>query len=125
MRLLVCGGRDLDPMKVWDWLEANAHETACDALGRAQHVPFEVLIHGGASGADEGAAQWAAASEIQILRFPADWKAHGRSADPRRNARMLAEGKPDLVIAFPGGSGTADMVGRARGADVPVVRVEG
>lgn len=27
---------------------------------------------------------------------------------------MLDEGKPDLVIAFPGGRGTADMVNRAK-----------
>jgi len=27
---------------------------------------------------------------------------------------MLDEGKPDLVLAFPGGSGTADMVKRAK-----------
>ena len=38
-----------------------------------------------------------------------------------RNARMLAEGKPDLVVAFPGGRGTADMVAQARKAGVRVV----
>jgi hypothetical protein len=34
---------------------------------------------------------------------------------------MLDEGKPQLVVAFPGGRGTADMIGRARAAGVPVV----
>jgi predicted polyphosphate/ATP-dependent NAD kinase len=30
--------------------------------------------------------------------------------------------KPDLVVAFPGGDGTADMVWRAEAAGVPVQR---
>ena len=38
-------------------------------------------------------------------------------------ARMLEEGRPDLVIAFPGGRGTADLVARARRAGVEVMEV--
>ena len=33
---------------------------------------------------------------------------------------MLAEGKPDLVVAFPGGAGTANMIEQARAAGVRV-----
>jgi hypothetical protein len=33
---------------------------------------------------------------------------------------MLDEGKPDLVLAFPGGRGTRNMVGQAKRAGVPV-----
>jgi ABC-type sugar transport system substrate-binding protein len=36
---------------------------------------------------------------------------------------MLDEGKPDIVVAFPGGTGTADMVRRARKAGVVVIEV--
>lgn len=36
---------------------------------------------------------------------------------------MLSEGKPSLVVAFPGGEGTADMVRKARAAGVEVVEV--
>ena len=36
---------------------------------------------------------------------------------------MLDEGKPDLVIAFPGGKGTADMARRAREAGIEVIEV--
>lgn len=36
---------------------------------------------------------------------------------------MLDNGKPDLIIAFPGGSGTADMIKRARKAGVTVLTV--
>ena len=36
---------------------------------------------------------------------------------------MLDKGKPDLVVAFPGGIGTADMVAKARGAGIPVLDI--
>jgi predicted Rossmann-fold nucleotide-binding protein len=37
---------------------------------------------------------------------------------------MLTKGKPDIVIAFPGGSGTADMICQARKAGVPVEEIK-
>lgn len=46
-----------------------------------------------------------------------------RSAGPKRNQRMLDKGKPDLVLAFPGGDGTADMVRKAKSAGVPIIEV--
>ena len=36
---------------------------------------------------------------------------------------MLDEGKPDLVVAFPGGRGTAHMTRIARGAGIEVIEV--
>ena len=33
---------------------------------------------------------------------------------------LIVESTPDLVVAFPGGEGTADLVSRARAAGVPV-----
>jgi hypothetical protein len=36
---------------------------------------------------------------------------------------MLDEGKPDLVVAFPGGGGTKDLVSRAVKARVPLHEV--
>jgi hypothetical protein len=44
-------------------------------------------------------------------------------AGPLRNQRMLDEGKPDLVVAFPGGGGTKDLVRRAVKAGVSVHEV--
>jgi hypothetical protein len=38
---------------------------------------------------------------------------------------MLDEGKPNLVVAFPGGTGTADMVQRAREAGNEVIEAAG
>ena len=79
-----------------------------------------VVIHGGARGADISADVCALAFGIDVEVYPADWAKHGKAAGPIRNAQMLREGRPDAVLAFPGGRGTADMVRRAKRAGVPV-----
>jgi hypothetical protein len=40
-----------------------------------------------------------------------EWDELGKKAGPLRNQRMLDEGKPDLVVAFPGGGGTKTWSG--------------
>jgi predicted polyphosphate/ATP-dependent NAD kinase len=122
MRVLVCGGRDYSRIDAFNWLEANLRDEAAHALS-CFNVTVSMIIHGGARGADEGSAQWAKSEDVKAIEFLADWKKHGRAAGPIRNQRMIDEGKPDLVIAFPGGRGTADMVSRARVAGIPIIEV--
>ena len=114
MRVLVTGGRDF-----------SNRELLFETLDRlhAAHG-FTALIHGDANGADRLAGEWGAVRGVTVEAHPADWKKHGRSAGPIRNQKMLEE-KPDLVVAFPGGRGTADMVRRAKQAGLEVVMVEG
>jgi hypothetical protein len=116
MRLLVCGGRTFDDaVRLWRTL---------DSLHRVHG--FTALIHGTATGADTLAGTWAKQKKIPVLKFRPDWKRYGnRAAGPIRNQKMLDEGKPDLVVAFKGGSGTRDMMKKARAAGVPVVDTEG
>ena len=109
-RLLVCGGRDYD--------DGAAVEYYLSGL-RPQ-----VVIHGGAPGADSLAGAWAVRHGVEALVFHADWAREGKAAGPKRNARMLREGQPTCVLALPGGRGTADMVRRAKAAGVPVYEVE-
>jgi hypothetical protein len=109
-RVLVCGGRDYGD-------RATLYATL-DRLHAEHH--FAVLIAGGARGADTLAEQWAKDRSIPTEIYMADWKGQGRAAGPIRNQRMLTEGKPDLVVAFSGGKGTAGMMALARGAGVPV-----
>lgn len=115
MRVLVCGGRDYqDKHRVYQELDAIHAAT-----------PITCIIEGGAGGADYLAARWSAIRDIEHhVRMSADWALHGKAAGPIRNQRMLDEGKPDLVIAFPGGRGTADMINRAEQAGVPVRRAD-
>jgi len=112
-RVLICGGRDY-----------HDNDTLCAALDRlhAEHG-FTVVIAGGARGADTLAAQWAEHRGIPTKVYVAEWEKLGRKAGPIRNQRMLDEGKPDLVIAFRGGTGTAGMMALAGKAGVPVISI--
>jgi len=110
MRVIVCGGRDYA-----DW---TAISDSLDAIHAER--PITQVITGDARGADTLAGMWAMSKNVKLARYPAKWVSYGRSSGPIRNAEMLAKERPDEVIAFPGGKGTADMVRQARAAGVPV-----
>lgn len=115
MRVLICGGRELDEQ------DARWH----NMLGQydEQYGPFTHVIHGGAAGADNIGKSWASFHNLPISEYRANWKRFGKRAGPLRNQQMLDEGKPDLVIALPGGRGTADMIGRARSGGFQIIDV--
>lgn len=115
MRVLVCGGRY--------YRDAKKVDRTLDAINN-ESPAVSVIIHGNAAGADTLADNWAFKRCKPVLPFPANWKAYGRSAGAKRNKQMLREGKPDLVVAFPGGNGTANMVAIARAAGITVIEVE-
>lgn len=110
MRVIVCGGRDY------------TNTDRCFSVLDEQHAkqPITLLIQGGAKGADALGKMWAKWRKVDYLTVEADWSLHGRAAEPIRNAKML-EYKPDLVIAFPGGRGTANMIQQARAAGVELM----
>lgn len=110
IRVLVCGGRTYE-----NWREVRGQLEALK--------PIACIIRGGAPGADRLAGKYADIAGIPQIVFPANWS-QGKKAGPMRNAFMLTEGKPDIVIAFPGGRGTADMVARAKAAGVMVLDLE-
>jgi hypothetical protein len=110
MQVLVCGGRNYgDRRSVYECLDGLVPRPT-------------LLITGGANGADMLAADWAGYRQVPKLIFRADWERHGRAAGPIRNQQML-ECKPDLVVAFAGGRGTADMVRRAKAAGIHVMEI--
>lgn len=109
MRVLVCGGRDFSDFEALD-----------NALSA---MTVSLVLHGDARGADHLAGRWAGDRGIAQVIFPANWKGEGYAAGPRRNLRMLEIGRPDVVVAFPGGKGTAHMIQAAEDAGVPVRRV--
>ncbi|TBW33578.1 DUF2493 domain-containing protein [Siculibacillus lacustris] len=115
MRVLVTGGRDYQ-----DFNRVGA------VLGKlkAEHG-IECVITGCADGADRWARNWARLHQTDLAMFAARWLVDGRKAGPLLNQRMIDEGKPDLVVAFPGGRGTADMVRRAKAASIEVMEVTG
>ena len=106
-RVIVCGGRNY-----------RDRNRVAAVLGRLD-PGTDIIVHGGAPGADRLAADVAAERGFAVEEHPADWDRHGKAAGPIRNQQMLDAGA-DLVIAFPGGRGTADMKRRARAAGVAV-----
>lgn len=118
MRVLVCGGRDFnDRRAVFATLDK-----VC-GVDPGQLPPAVTIIHGAASGADALADEWAGVNWVNVEAYPAQWRDHGRAAGPIRNQKMIDEGRPDLVVAFPGGRGTADMVRRAKSAGLAVKEI--
>jgi len=111
VRILVCGGRDY----------ADA-EKVRGVLGLYKHRQ-PTLVHGDCAGADR-LADWTARVVYgwQTERHPANWRKHGRGAGPARNERMARLGA-DVLLAFPGGRGTEDMVRRAEAHGIPVRKI--
>jgi hypothetical protein len=110
----VCGGRDyLERTRVYEVL----HE----------HVPVgAAVVHGDCKGADKLADAWAVAFDRHPVRIPAVWRRAGDrynvQAGFQRNA-IIAAMPLSLLIAFPGGNGTADMVKKARSAGIEVLEI--
>jgi hypothetical protein len=115
MRVLVCGSRHF-----------TDHVFANRELLKYVDVCDDVIIHGGARGADTLAGIFGKMFGLEVICFPAKWDEHGKAAGPIRNKQMLDEGKPDLVIAFlaPNSRGTKNMIEQAEKAGVPVKIVE-
>lgn len=110
MRVLVCGGRDFkDVSLVYKTLDETGD--------------IECIISGHARGADSIGEMYADERNIPLDIYPAKWNKYGKSAGFKRNMQMLVEGKPDLVVAFPGGRGTAMMCEIAKEANVDVMEV--
>lgn len=111
MKVLVCGGRDYKKRSlVWKTLDELNEE-----------VGITRLIEGGANGADGFASDWAHENSITRVTVFANWDRDGKLAGPIRNSKMLAEETPELVVAFPGGAGTADMIKKAKAKGIRVI----
>lgn len=90
-RILVTGSRD--------WDNEQALRLALISAW-TPHQETAVIIHGACpSGADAMAAEWARHYDVRAEPHPADWKAHGRQAGPRRNAEMVLLGAA-VCLAF-------------------------
>jgi hypothetical protein len=110
MRLIVTGGRDYGDKSCVFW-----HlERASDYYGDI------VVIQGGARGADAHAREWASRSGHMCLTYDAPWLFARDEAGKIRNRWMLDDSRAEIVLAFPGGYGTAHMTRICAEAGLPV-----
>jgi predicted Rossmann-fold nucleotide-binding protein len=111
VRLVITGGRDYgDKQAVYEALDAV----------KKKHPELKVLIHGDARGADTLGKEWALERGITPEPYPANWNKYKNGAGPMRNQEMIDRGKPDAAVAFPGNSGTSDMIKRLTLAKIEV-----
>lgn len=104
MKVIVCGGRDYDN-----------YDIVCEVLDRVQRERgFTAVVQGGAKGADMLGKRWAIENNYPYEEYTANWSLYGKAAGVLRNQEMLEESGAQIVIAFPGGTGTYDMIKRAR-----------
>lgn len=95
MKLIIAGGRD--------YQLTQDDYTKLDTI----KARVEVVVSGGATGADRCGEIWARRNKLPLKIFPADWKQYGKKAGPIRNMQMAEYA--DAVALFPGGSGTESM----------------
>lgn len=141
MRVLICGGRTFGLLKrrkdnTWEpegekqylfgqgWLQKRFEEYLPDPSTPDNKYGELTVIQGGAKGGDTIGHDFAVVNWLGMEEYRAEWDKHGKKAGILRNLRMRDEGKPDLVIAFPGGTGTAHMIKIAREAGIPVEEVK-
>lgn len=113
MKIVFTGGRDYDDADKVQVILAGLH---------ARFRDLEVIV-GCARGLDRLVREWCGYNLDHPNVFRADWDKYEKPAGHIRNGEMLAT-NPDLVIAFPGGRGTADCVRQARKLGIPVREVQ-
>lgn len=115
-RVIVAGSRSFD-----DYVVLKAELDFL--LGTLKQNP--IIVSGSARGTDQLGERYANERCWHVLTFPADWKAHGKSAGMMRNTRM-AWSASHLVAFWDGESpGTKHMIETAtsEGLDVRIVPI--
>lgn len=103
LRLAISGGRDFHDLAfVWSNLDLYLD------------APVVEIGFGCAAGVDDLGWQWAKDKKIPWCRYVADWDTYDTSAGTLRNGVMLEDFQPDLLLVFPGGSGTRNCAKQAK-----------
>jgi hypothetical protein len=136
MRVLVCGGRAYGAIPTQTRPGGETNEAIVRATAERERLAdilnefhakehFSTLICGNEGSAERLATQWANRNHIEIVVIHAGRQRKGFGATPERNERLLQEGRPDLIVAFPGGEMTRHMIDLAKSANIPVRLIDG
>jgi len=128
MKAIVCGGRNIGRANhhssdtAQEIARASAERRLVSAKLSELHAErsFSLIIGGNEGGAERLGTHWA---EINRVPLKIVERKH-RETTPLRNARMLQENAPDLVIAFGGGESTDALLADAEKAGVAVIRID-
>lgn len=123
LRVLICGDRE--------WTNYNLIKDVIVKVTK-KYGPIECIIEGECRGADIMAKEAAKELGIPFEPYPADWNKYRRKigknpAGMIRNAQMLKEGKPNLVIGFHNNieksRGTKNMLELAKKAEIKTILI--
>ena len=105
MRLAIIGSRS--------WTNGHLAYVILDAVAR--NIPVELVVSGGAKGADSIGENWADDRGIPTRIFRPDWDQYGKRAGMMRNTDIIENA--DTVVAFWDGSsrGTRNSLNKAIG----------
>lgn len=78
------------------------------------------LICGMANGVDSSGLDWARATNIPFLEFPAEWRLFGKYAGHLRNLRMARTADAAIVVWDGKSPGTANMLEHMNNLNKPV-----
>lgn len=108
MKVLVSGSREFNNEKL--------------LYTELQKLSPELIIQGGARGADALAEMFAVQFGIPCIEMRANWTFFHKAAGPIRNGWMLKYCNPDILLAFPleGSVGTVNMISQAEKAGLEV-----
>lgn len=114
MKLAIVGSRFVNAEKVRDHL-----------LPLVSELKPELIVSGGARGADRAGELIADTLDVPKLIHHAEWERFGRSAGMRRNGLIVRDCDQVLAVFVSGveSRGTANTVSRARKAGKPVHEV--
>ena len=108
--VLVTGGRDYaDRAHVFSTLD-----------NIRTYKPGMCVVQGNARGADAHAVAWCKKNGVPCFSCDAHWDYYGNRAGGLRNGWMLDYMDVDVCVAFPGGTGTANMVRKANEAGIQI-----
>ena len=113
MRLAIVGSREFEN-----------YDLVCAEVAKIQQTQnVDLIVSGGAKGADTLAKKFAARNGIRLMEFLPDYDRYGRGAPLQRNTLIVQNS--DVVLAFVAATskGTWDTIRKARAARKKVIIV--
>ena len=102
MKVIIAGSRD-----------CNDYDLLCSVIEKSG-IEITEVVSGGARGVDTMGEKWAEENNIPVIRFPAEWDKHGKSAGFIRNSEMAKFADALIAIQINNSRGTAHMVEQMR-----------
>lgn len=114
IRVAIVGSRIFDDYKLL--------EKTMDSFVIKHGIP-NLVVSGGAKGADTLGELWAKKNGIKTLIFKPEWKKHGKAAGIIRNGDIVNEATHMVAFVKGKSKGTKDSTSKAKKLGIPIIEV--